>query len=150
MTARQLATAFLVFACIVGPGCDKAPPPKGVSGGAGSAADSLFAGLSFEEAKAKAAKDGKLVMIDFYADWCGPCRMLDDTTWKDAKVREWLGAKTVCLKMNVDEQQALAKQFNVSSIPALVFVDGAGKEVKRLVGYRDAAAFLNETQSLAK
>jgi len=62
------------------------------------------------------------VLIDFYADWCGPCRMLAPTL--DRLAKEFSG-KARIVKVNVDEEPALASQFQVSSIPALVFmVDG--------------------------
>jgi thioredoxin len=62
------------------------------------------------------------VLIDFYADWCGPCRMLAPTL--DRLAKEFSG-KARIVKVNVDEEPELASRFQVSSIPALVFmVDG--------------------------
>ncbi|MFO0975225.1 MAG: thioredoxin [Planctomycetaceae bacterium] len=62
------------------------------------------------------------VLIDFYADWCGPCRMLAPTL--DRLASEFSG-KARIVKVNVDREPELASQFNVSSIPNLTFiVDG--------------------------
>ncbi len=60
-------------------------------------------------------------VLDFYADWCGPCQSLLPTVEKLAKEYE---GKVEILKVNVDDQRELAKKFNVRSIPALFFMKG--------------------------
>jgi thioredoxin len=59
------------------------------------------------------------VLVDFYADWCGPCRMLAPTL--DKLAAEFSG-KARIVKVNVDKEPELATQYRVSSIPALVFI----------------------------
>ena len=77
----------------------------------------------------------KRVLLDFYADWCGPCKMLAPVLHEIAE--ESTGALKVG-KINVDEQMDLAMRFQVSSIPMLVvFKDG--KAVAKSVGYRPKA-----------
>ena len=72
-------------------------------------------------------KDG-CVLVDFYADWCGPCRMLSPII---EQVAEETNTKT--LKVNVDECEQTAKQYGILSIPTIiVFKDG--QEVKKNVG----------------
>lgn len=72
----------------------------------------------------------KPVLIDFWASWCGPCRMQGPII---EEVAETLGDTAVVAKLNVDEEPELASQFSVMSIPTLVFVK-AGKIVGQKVG----------------
>jgi thioredoxin 1 len=80
----------------------------------------------------KVLKSSQPVLVDFWAPWCGPCKMVAPEL--EAVAAEYAG-KAVVAKINVDEQPQLAGQFNVMGIPTMVvFKDG--KEVNRIVGFR--------------
>ena len=85
----------------------------------------------------KAVSSGTLVMADFWASWCGPCRMLGPTIEKLAGQYE---GKAIVGKVNTDEQPALAQRFGIMSIPTVIFFKD-GREIDRKVGVMPAGAY---------
>ena len=92
--------------------------------------------LSEENFEAEVLKSAVPVLVDFWATWCGPCKMLAPTIAKIAE--EKAGVIKVC-KLDVDEEPEIAQKYGISSIPTLmVFVNGA--VVKSSVGVQPKAA----------
>ena len=91
--------------------------------------------IDSKEAFEKAIAQG-VVLIDFYADWCGPCKMLAPEL--EALSKEFEG-KAKVIKVNVDEQRDLAMEYNISAIPTLYVTKDSSVEEK-LVGFQTKAS----------
>lgn len=94
--------------------------------------------ITSENFEREVLKSDKPVLIDFWAPWCGPCRMLSPTI---SEIAEEYGDKVKVCKVNVDEQGDLASMFRVSSIPLLVVMKD-GKVVNSAVGVRPKSQIL--------
>jgi thioredoxin 1 len=90
------------------------------------------------------AKSAIPVMIDFFAEWCGPCKQL--TPIVEELAGEWEG-KVKIVKLNVDDSQETAQKFGVMSIPTLVFLKD-GEEVDRVTGALPKTALEEKLKAL--
>ena len=86
----------------------------------------------------KTLAEGKLMMVDFWAEWCGPCQMLGPVIESLAEQYE---GKAVVGKVNTDEEQELAMSFGITGIPTVIFFKD-GKEIDRKVGVMPPDAYI--------
>lgn len=82
---------------------------------------------SFEK---EVLQSGKLMLVDFWAEWCGPCRMLAPTI---EAIAEQFSESAGVVKLNVDDNTSTAQRYGIKGIPTLILFSG-GKEVERVVG----------------
>ncbi len=102
----------------------------------------------YAAAQAEAEKSGKLIMVDFYTDWCGWCKVLDKETYSNAAVVEF-SKKIVSVKVNAEKEGVeLAKKYGVSGYPTILFVTAGGEQVGRMGGYSPPEPFLDTAQRI--
>lgn len=100
--------------------------------------------ITAENFDEKVLNGNGLVLVDLYADWCGPCKMLAPTV---EAIAEELSGKLTVGKLNIDENPSIADRYGVMSIPTLIlFKDG--KEENRLVGLQSKEAIFRVVQTL--
>jgi thioredoxin 1 len=88
----------------------------------------------------------KPVLVDFWAEWCGPCRQVSPIL---DQIADEYGDKIEIVKVNVDEEQAIAMQYNIVSIPALQVFQG-GHLVKQMVGAKPKPVIVAELAEFLK
>jgi thioredoxin:protein disulfide reductase len=103
---------------------------------------------------AAARAENKPVVIDFYADWCLPCKELDDKTFTNeaviAELDRFVRVKADLTAPDDEKTRELTKQYAILGVPTIVFLDEAGNEISgaRLTGYEPPAAFLKRVQQV--
>ncbi len=110
-----------------------------------------FQDLSLDEAKALAKKKKKVIFIDAYASWCGPCKMLDKNTFSDASVGTYFNDKFINVKIDCEKHadgKTVLTTYSVSAYPTLLWIDSEGNLVKKEVGYKSPEQLLRAVQDL--
>lgn len=106
---------------------------------------------SLDEALSKSKAEGKTIMIDVFADWCGWCTKLDEDTYSSPEVVE-LSKNFINLKIdsdnNLKDYKILREKFNITGFPAILFIDGEYNLVHRIGGYVGADRFINEVKKM--
>lgn len=105
-------------------------------------------GKTFDEALKMAKDSSKLLFVDCYTSWCGPCRMMSTKIFTQKKVGDYFNKEFISLKVDMEKGEGpdLQKRFAVKAYPTFLFLDGDGNEVNRLVGGSDADKFLADVK----
>lgn len=108
-------------------------------------------GYDLDNAMKVAGEENKLIMVDVYADWCGWCTRLDKDTYSNSEIVE-LTKQFVNLKIDSDNNtkdfEVLNKKFEITGLPAILFLDKNGELVHRIGGYVDAETFKKEIEKI--
>jgi thiol:disulfide interchange protein DsbD len=104
----------------------------------------------------KAISSRQPVIIDFYADWCIPCKELDKFTFSDKRViaeaKNFIMLKSDLTHFQSEQTNLLRERYNIKGVPTIVFIAKTGQEItdKRLVGFEEADQFLQRMQETIK
>lgn len=104
-----------------------------------------FTDISLKKAKLKANKAEKYIFIDAYTDWCGPCKRMAATTFKDAEVAEFFNNEFINLKIEMEKNpdgRDIARQYGVNAYPTLLIIDSDGNLVKKTIGFKSKDALM--------
>ncbi|MGQ1909066.1 thioredoxin family protein [Marinifilum sp. RC60d5] len=111
-------------------------------------------GIAFEhgtyaEALAKAKKENKMVFMDCYTTWCGPCKMLAKNIFPQKEVGDFFNKHYVSVKMDMEKGEGieLMKKYEVKAFPTLLFLDDNGVVLHKMVGGSDAAGLIGEAKA---
>jgi len=99
--------------------------------------------LKFEDAMSAAAATKKIVMVDFMADWCGPCKMMDKEVFQSAAFKDAVKGMLLS-KVDVDNEKATAQKYGIEAMPTVKFLKPDGTVLHEFVGYGGPAQVLAE------
>ncbi|MBE0663326.1 MAG: thioredoxin family protein [Bacteroidales bacterium] len=122
---------------------------------AGSPVDDDQTGIKFfegtwEEALQRAKKENKLIFLDVYATWCGPCKKLNAQTFPNAEVGKYYNERFINVKVDGEKGEGLTlrQRYNVRGYPTLLFINHKGEVVKSTAGFRDPERFIELGKSV--
>lgn len=95
------------------------------------------------QATALAKKENRLLLIHFYADWCGPCRKMERETLSSKSLAAQLGGKIVAVKINSDKNPKITKKYGITALPSDIFVAPSGQILARSEGYQTQRQYLS-------
>ena len=114
-----------------------------------------FEKVTVAEAMHKAGENGKLYFVDFYADWCTPCKWMDQTVFSDERIAAALKANYVPIKVNIDDLEGfeMKEKYQIKTLPTMLIFNSKGKMVERIEETLDTKELLevldmhNKTQN---
>lgn len=111
-------------------------------------AQTNFRELSFDEALQAAKQEGKMVFMDCYTSWCGPCKAMAKKEFPKKEMGDYLNPKFVCLKMDMEKGEGvnLGNRYDVNCYPTYLFLNDKGEVLFRMSAYMDVKRFIEETE----
>ena len=107
---------------------------------------------TFSDVLIKAKNEKKLIFVDFYTDWCVPCKRMAAETFSLPSVASIFNDRFIAIKINAEKGEGveLAKKYKVNGYPTMFWLDSEGKSAYTIVGYRNEADFLKEIERIDK
>jgi len=98
-----------------------------------------FKNISLEKAKSEAKENEQLIFIDAHTSWCGPCKKMAATSFKNTEVGDLYNEKFINLKIDCEKDAdgpEIARMYKVQAYPTLLIINSDGKLIKQIVGYK--------------
>ncbi len=105
-----------------------------------------FSHGEYSSAQSLAEKGGKMIFVDFYTDWCAPCKKMTQTIFPQKEVGDFFNENFINLKVNAEKGEGveLAKKYSISEYPTFIFLNSNGEIIYRFMGSREAPALIKE------
>jgi thioredoxin-related protein len=105
-----------------------------------------FISGDYQAAREQAKESKKLIFVDAYTTWCGPCKWMAKNVFTNPEVAAFYNASFVCLKLDMEKGQGVefAQKFDVNSYPTFLFIDAEGNRVHQTCGKKEASAFIKD------
>ncbi len=105
----------------------------------------FLSNMSWEQIKAKATRENKMIFFDAYTTWCGPCKYLEESVYTDAAVAAYFNANFINVKFDMEEGEGLllSEKFEITAYPTLLFFSPDGTPVHKFIGALKAKEFID-------
>ena len=114
----------------------------------GSAQPAAAWSVDLEASLKEAQAQNKMLLIDFYAEWCRFCTMMNTEVFQKKAFQELVADHFVLVSIDADQQRDIVQKYQVQGFPTVVFLDPAGEEIRRIVGYRTRDDFFAAIRSI--
>jgi thiol:disulfide interchange protein len=100
----------------------------------------------FDEAMKEASKKKKMLFVDAYTSWCGPCKMMNNSTFKDKEAGDFFNSNFISMKIDMEQGEgpAFAMKYSVRAYPTLLFISPKGDVIHKVLGFRDGSVLTEE------
>ncbi len=111
-----------------------------------------FHRVTWKEALDLAKKENKLIFLDIYATWCGPCKRLKSTTFSNSRVGKYFNSNFINITLDGEkgDGELIAEKYRITGYPSLFFIDADGNVIAKGDGYMDADELLHLGRSAVK
>lgn len=105
-----------------------------------------FISGGYQTAREQAKEGAKLIFVDAYTTWCGPCKWMAKNVFTNPEVAAFYNGNFICLKLDMEKGEGLefAQKFDINSYPTFVFIDAEGNRVHQTCGKKDASEFIKD------
>lgn len=111
-----------------------------------------FETTKYEKVLAMAQEEQKPVFVDFYTDWCAPCKWMDKDAFQNESAARYFNKNMISIKLNAEEGEGveLSEKFNIKAVPTLIYLRPNGTEIERHIGQASASSIISMAKKAVK